>query len=62
MRRILMIITQSCVSLPAFAAENELRLGVTTASRYSDNAANVSSGKEDTFSFVIGPRLIFDTA
>jgi hypothetical protein len=62
MRRILILITLSCVAFPSFAAENEFRLGVSTASRYTDNVSNVSEGKVDAFAFDIGPRLQFDSS
>lgn len=62
MRRILLSMLLVCVSLPAIAAKNELRLGVMTASRYDDNIRNVSEGKTDAFVFQLGPRIQFDSA
>lgn len=46
----------------ANAAENELKLGITTATRYNDNVGNHASGKDDAFVFDIGPTLIFDSS
>ena len=62
MRRILLFLLLLCTSVSANAAENEIKIGLTTASRYNDNIGNVSSGKKsDSFSFDFGPRIDFDS-
>ncbi|MFT5441077.1 MAG: hypothetical protein ACI8W3_000117 [Myxococcota bacterium] len=62
MRRILLYMLLLSASVSANAAENELKLGVTTATQYNTNVANVSQGKEDSFAFDIGPKIKFDSA
>lgn len=49
------------VCAPAWASENEVRVGATTAARYSDNVANVERNKTDSFSFEIGPYVEFES-
>lgn len=62
MRRILLFLLLLCTSVSANAAENEIKIGLTTATRYNDNIGNVSSGKKsDSFSFDFGPRIDFDS-
>ena len=61
MRRILLFMLLLCVSLPAIAAENEFKLGVTSINRYDDNVANVEEGKREAFAFQIGPTIRFES-
>ncbi len=60
MRKFLLYMLLLSVSLPAIAAENEFKFGVTTNTRYNDNVNNVESDKVDAVVFQIGPRLRFD--
>ncbi len=58
MRRILLFMLPMLLSIappPATAVENEIGLGVTTATRYNDNVFNVSEGKTDSFTYEVGP-------
>ena len=61
MRKFLLYMLLLSVSLPAFAADNEFKFGVTTNTRYNNNVTNVEQGEVDAFIFEIGPRLRFDT-
>ncbi len=61
MRKFLLYMLLLSVSLPAFAADNEIKFGVTTSTRYNDNVNNVSSNEQDAVVFAIGPRMLFDT-
>lgn len=63
MRRILLFLMLLCTSVSANAAENEIKIGLTTGSQYNNNVANVSSGnKRDAFSFEFGPTIAFDSS
>lgn len=58
MRRILLFMLLLCTSVSANAAENELKIGLTTATRFNNNIGNVSSGKQtNSFSFDFGPTV-----
>ena len=46
--------------VPAMGAENEVKLGVTSAVRYNDNVANVEKNKIESFSFEIGPSIRYE--
>jgi len=44
---------------PALAAENELKIGLTTAARYNDNIGNDATDKDGSFIFDVGPTFQF---
>ena len=46
--------------VPAMGAENEVRFGVTSSTRYNDNVSNVEKNKIESFSFEIGPSLRYE--
>ena len=63
MRRILLFLMLLCTSVSANAAENEIKIGLSTGSQYNNNVGNVSSGnKRDAFSFDFGPTIAFDSS
>lgn len=59
---LLQVLVLVLVCLPVAAAENEVKVGATTAVRYNDNIANVETGKTDSFAFELGPYFRLDSS